>query len=336
MLNFHITYTGGTVKTTTIFLHSLVKDANVRYTLVANGCSRSERAWLERLCHHYPRLDLKVLPWPDIAAHGVSLNYLLGHSDEDYFSFMDSDIFALGEFIPRLEQNLAGATALFSCMPALAGHDTKPSEPVTRYHGKLWQTADGVVIGVTYLAVYERAALKECMERFALGFQPYLWAALPLAAQQAIAARGLRGQSYDTGKALNMVLGSEGRALRYCPLPELRHLGNLSWATNATQVASTRQGLNRFRANVRDWGWRQELTRATRAVMNRLFQRRDPHIGDYFRVALRELAAGRPAPPLPAHFSGDRGQTARQLMQEITQMFAEYRVLHESIGAERG
>jgi hypothetical protein len=330
MLNFHITYTGGTVKTTTIFLHSLVKDANVRYTLVANGCSRSERTWLERLCHHYPRLDLVILPWPDIVAHGVALNYLLGHSAGEHF--MDSDIFALGDFSTRLAPNLAEATALFSCMPTLIGHDSKPSGPHTRYHGNLWQTADGTVIGVTYMALYRRATLVECAERFGLGFQPYLWDALPPAAQQAIAARGLRGQSYDTGKALNMVLGGEGRALRYCPLPELRHLGNLSWATNATQVASTRQGLARFRANVRNWGWRQEMKRATRNVLRRLFRRRDPHIGDYFRVALRELAAGHPAPPLPTRFSGERGKAVRQLMQEVTQLCADYRALHESIG----
>jgi hypothetical protein len=333
MLNFHITYTGGTVKTTTIFLHSLVKDENVRYSLVANGCSRSERTWLERLCHHYPQCDLVILPWPDIVAHGVALNHLLSHSAGDHFSFMDSDIFALGEFSTRLEENLAGGTALFSCMPALVGHQAAPSTPPTSYHGNMWQTADGTVIGVTYLAIYERAALAACAERFALGFQPYLWDALPPAAQKVMEDRGMRGQSYDTGKALNIVLGSEGRALRYCPLPELRHLGNLSWATNATQVASARQGLARFRTNTRNWGWQREVTRALRNVLKRLLNRRDPHIGDYFRVALRELAAGRPAPPLPARFAGERGEAVRQLMQEITQLFADYHTLHESIGA---
>lgn len=115
-LCFHLIYTPGTVQPLRLLLYSLLKFSDCTFRLVANGCTRAERGDLQRLCAGNTRLSYIALPTPKIMLHGEALNYLQAQSQDQIFCFMDSDIYAVGEFLTTFLPCLDRYSAVFSGM----------------------------------------------------------------------------------------------------------------------------------------------------------------------------------------------------------------------------
>ena len=117
-MTFHIIYTPNSVQYLIHFIPSLLEYTTYHFCLVSNGCSPKERAILQKTTNEYERLSYYCFPTNQMQIHGKVLTHLQARCQEEYFCFMDSDIFAIAD-LQNLEQiikdkNLAG---LFSAMP---------------------------------------------------------------------------------------------------------------------------------------------------------------------------------------------------------------------------
>jgi hypothetical protein len=114
MFTFNIIYMPGTVKYLYFFVLSLLKWSDCSFRLVSNGCGPAEVNLLKQFCRQQPRLELCVLPFNRVIPHDQALAYLHALDQPDYFCFMDSDIFAKGDFLTPLVPHLNQHAALFS------------------------------------------------------------------------------------------------------------------------------------------------------------------------------------------------------------------------------
>ena len=247
-LTFHIIYTAGTVKPLQLLLYSLLKWSDCTFRLVANGCSRAEQATLQRLCASNPRLSCVTLPTQKVMVHGEALNYLQEQNQTDYFCFLDSDIYAVGEFLPTLLPDVSKVVGIFSA----ATFSDLPQDRVSPI-GEYMPIQQRVYIGTTFLAIYNNAVITETRRATGIGFTPCRWEALAELYQKPIAAMGAKRDYYDTAKLLNLMMHLSGHALQHQPCPTLRHIGGLS-RFSGTRPRSWWQ---RWRA----WGgrWRRKL-----------------------------------------------------------------------------
>jgi hypothetical protein len=69
------------------------------------------------------------------------------------------------------------------------------------------------------------------MDTLGVTFMDYLWEDLPVEHQHALEEFGLRAARYDTAKVLNLLLQHNGALLAYVSLPNLVHLGGVSFPT---------------------------------------------------------------------------------------------------------
>jgi hypothetical protein len=287
-LCFHIIYTPGTVKPLQLLLHSLLKWSDCTFHLVANGCTRPEMSALQQLCADNPRLIFSALPTKQTMVHGAALNYLQAQNQAQYFCFMDSDIYAVGEFMPTFLPLLVQYSALFSGMPLRYEQRglLLPQEQ-SFMAGPYTHTRDGLCLGTTFFAIYHNQALTELRRSTGIGFTKYRWAELPAPYQEALQALGLQSQLYDTAKLLNLALHLHGSALHYQPCPPLRHIEAVSRYLVLQQRAWWRQGRSLARRWYNQWrGQKQNLT----------YDAALP----YLSGLLLALANGRQAPKLPS------------------------------------
>jgi len=117
-ITFHIIYLPGTVQQLRFLVQSLLKwSAQCVFRLVTNGCSATEVRSLQALCTRDSRLTTAVLPTTKPMLHGEALNYLQAQTQDDYFCFMDSDIYAVDSFMPAFRPRLAQYSGIFSGIP---------------------------------------------------------------------------------------------------------------------------------------------------------------------------------------------------------------------------
>ena len=111
---FNIIFTPGTVKYLSLFLWSLLKWSDCSFRLVSNGCLPPERRYLKKLSRQNPRLEFWAIPTQNSKPHGLALNYLHAMTHSKHFCFMDSDIFATGDFIGPLARHQDQYAGIFS------------------------------------------------------------------------------------------------------------------------------------------------------------------------------------------------------------------------------
>lgn len=242
-LTFNIIFTTGTVAELRAFAWSILRHADCRLRLVANGLADAEENALRRFAGADARLLFHRHPGADMAEHGDVLNALLAAESGDTFAFMDSDVFACGPFLPAVESALEHATAVFSGVPvwATAADQIAEAGVSARYGGPQNHLPNGACLGTSYFAVYRTAPLRQFIATQGVGLEKVKHAdALSAAQRRQLAGLGGLGEGYETAKALNLLLVAAGHRLQVIELEGLCHVGGLSL------LAKKRRGGRRY------------------------------------------------------------------------------------------
>ncbi len=142
---------------------------------------------------------------------------------------MDSDIFATGEFLSDLSRDLNSADALFS-FPATWAFGDEMKSP----QWEMWDTGmsggigQGVYLGSTYFALYDRSILSPLIQEFAVDFRRYYWRQVPPRIQKELSQKRQVKAVYDTGQLVNILLGNRSCNLKIGKTFSLTHLGGMS------------------------------------------------------------------------------------------------------------
>ena len=308
---FHIIYTPGTVKPLQLFLHSLLKWSDCTFRLVDNGCRPDEGRMLQAFCNADARLSYLALPTKKLMVHSEALNYLQAQNQDDYFCFMDSDIYAIAPFMPDFVPVMDKYSGIFSGMPLRFPQSGLPlPQGKAFWAGPYTHTATGICAGSTFFAIYNNRVVTEIRRTTGIDFTKYRWEAIPPAYQAQIEALGLRHEIYDTAKVLNLVLHLHGYALHQQPCPPLRHIE----AVSRFEVIQSSSTWRKWRTRIRHWrrklmGQPVELTY-------------DPSLPHLARV-LQALAHGRRVPELPKT-STESDLWVAQTHRELLALHAEF------------
>ena len=225
---FNIVITPDTFTYLRPFTRSLLAESDVRFRLVANGCPAREVRALEAFASAEPRVTTLVLPNATMLTHGETLDAIYERCDDgDHFCFVDSDVMAKARFMPDFVAALSQFAVVTSCNPAWTDDVVLPAG-ARELVGRHATGSDGFVYGSSFLAVYRRAAVARVRERFGVSFLGYAHTQLPARARDRLVEMGRSFELYDTAKALNILLQSEGFAVRYADTPALVHIGGIS------------------------------------------------------------------------------------------------------------
>ncbi|NND03353.1 MAG: hypothetical protein HKN91_11255 [Acidimicrobiia bacterium] len=346
-LEFNIIYTPGTVRYLSFFVQSLLEWSDASYRLVSNGCGADEMTQLRQLCDQDRRLRFLAIPTRRVMEHGRALNYLQASTDSDHFCFLDSDIFATGEFLGVIESKLCSHRGVFSGSPiwVKSSDEVMPSD-FQGVQGHFNRTDTGVCLGVTYLAVYDNQLLTSVMQSTGIGFEEHLFSELPPLVQVRLATHDLNRFRYDTAKVLNILLSTSGEDLTYVDIPELCHIGGTSFA-----IASGRRpaSVKRRIGQSLDSPWTRPLIEAyTRRRALQAYRKRYQH-GPEAEFAMNSRQRLLHRNPVRQHFvhlvdalhNGHRLPTAPEIGdQEIAgnlQLAAEqYLDVYEKYGTQSG
>lgn len=310
---FHIVYTPGSVRPLLFLVHSLLQWSDCTFRLVANGCTRQEAQLLVDFCQHNPRLHFLRLPSARMMGHGPALNYLQAHNDGDYFCFMDSDIYAAGNFMPEFEPYLQDGSpvALFSGAPLeqpAEGWVMPDGYPLL--DGRFNRTKSGLCLGSTYFAIYNNQRVSALRRAIGIGFEGYHWEKIPVALQKQLTENGLVYPRYDTARVFNLFLHLQGATFLYQPSATLRHLGGVSRLTNVQTLSWVRQ----LKIYAKQWLKGERL---------RLSDQQFTPIELYFAEFFPALHHQRPLPALPVLEDATLLERVQRTTAELRQLHAE-------------
>jgi len=336
-LTFHIIYMPGIVRYMTLFLFSLLKWSDCSFRLVSNGCSPDELRHLRKLSDSDSRLELVVLPDNRLTRHGRALSYLWSLERSDYFCFMDSDIFASGEFLHELVPELSHHAGVFSGSPVWCSDEEQIlAERFQRMAGRYNRSDTGVCLGSTYVAMYDNRVLTSLIQSTGIDFRRYRWDGIPEEYQDQIADLGLKKKRYDTSKVLSLLLLAQGRGIIFKEVSSLHHIGGIDTgiaregdlfevrADSAQKRLHSLWSRMRRRAEQLQQFHRPSPARTERKVLRAKSEKK--HVTcRYFRQLLDALCEGRPSPSLPV--LGDAGIEKR--IQFVTESIVK---LHEEFG----
>jgi len=226
---FYIVYIGGTVAYLRPLTWSIARNTSCNLRLVANGCSHGEIALLEEMARREPRIDVSCVSIDRIMHHGQVLTLLQQREKSEYFCFLDSDIFATGNFMAELGPMAARHAAVFTANPIWAALEwqVEPRDSV-RMVGSYTRTWDGRVTGSAYFAMYRNDAVSQVVEQTGIGLSAYRWTEIHPTAQAILQDLGLSRERYDTGKVMNIMLRARGHSLTTCDCSAVWHLGGFS------------------------------------------------------------------------------------------------------------
>ena len=325
------------------FVWSLLKWTPASFRLVSNGCLPPEQRYLAKLCRQEPRLEFWAIPTKTSLPHGQTLNYLQALTQEDHFCFMDSDIFATGDFIAEMMPYRSDHAGIFGGMPiwVKAAEEVLPAG-FRSLTGMFNCTADGLPLGSTFFAVYNHHRLTDIMQSTGIGFEEYCWAEIPTSVQKQINSLGLAMDSYDTGKVLNLLLLSSGGTLINLELASLCHIGGTSFQVfNDHRPKSIKRKIVEMlpgpwlQCRVARWresrsiaGYQRGYAGAPEAefqlnVAQRM-SRRNP-VRQYFLRLLSTLFQGAPPPPPLVTGDEETDAKAREVRDHLLALFEEHR-----------
>ncbi len=345
-LQFNIVYTPGTVKYLSLFVHSLLKWSDCSYRLVSNGCLPAERRFLERMSRQSPRLEYWAIPTKHSVPHGQALNYLQGMCRSDYFCFMDSDIFATGEFLSQLAPYDHQYAGVFSATPVwLHAHDAVLPETFQIMSGLHTRTDHGVCLGSTYFAIYYNQTLSSLIQATGVGFEEYSWDEVPAQYQDQLTRMGLAKRAYDTGKLLNLLLIAHGEQLNFVNSPALCHIGGTSFVALYDAMPETwkarlvsrlihtglqpllRPILERRRSRAAYRAYRTLSPAEYRAIVSQRQRQRDPTRRYFFKL-LGALFDDEPLPEVPSIGDVEIEARIELATREIIALYEEFGQKH--------
>lgn len=231
-MTFNIIYTPGTVRYLSCFIWSLLKHTRkpLRFRLISNGCHPKEQSFLASMCRQESRLEFYSIPNKKMLPHGLVLNYLQSKNRKEHFCFMDSDIFATGNFISDIDFRSSEYAGIFSGMPVWVRSDEQIFPPgFCSLTGMFNRNEAGLPLGSTFFAIYSNKILTEIMQSTGIGFEGYHWNEIPFTIQRDLAALDFKIKTYDTGKVLNLMFISREYELKNIDLHSICHVGGSSF-----------------------------------------------------------------------------------------------------------
>jgi len=176
-VTFNIIYTPNTIQHLSFFIWSLLDNSKLSFRLVSNGCSKKEILELKEICSLSSRLSFFNFPSSRMQTHGIVLNILYHFNKEDYFCFMDSDIFAtkpIPDFLLLFESS--NLSASFSALPIwVRKRDLIVKSHFNVMFGTNNQTNDNRTLGSSYFAIYKYLDLCEIIKEYKVGFERIRW-----------------------------------------------------------------------------------------------------------------------------------------------------------------
>ncbi|MCF8238483.1 MAG: hypothetical protein K9I85_10035 [Saprospiraceae bacterium] len=310
-MQFNIIYTPYTVRQLNLFLISLIRNTSVQLRLVSNACPPDEVALLHGLAALAPeRVSVLVHPTSDMLPHPVLLNELQEMETGKYFAFMDSDILAMSDIQPFLEDLLQENAAVFSGSPVWADSPVLSNDH-PKAGGRFMVTEDGFCLGGTYFAIYRNAEISEIRNNSGMTFSNYEWAAIPSDIQHIIRQMGIQKERYDNGKVLNILLQHAGYRCVYTEEGPILHYG----------------GLSRYLTVLS----RQEKAMAYHKA-HRGGQEKMRLQAEYLAQALLAIQQDKPVPKMPLSAASDTSKTIRKSLDHCIQLRQHYRTALQQIG----
>ncbi len=308
-LVFNIVWTGEVFHHLRWFLFTLLDNTECRYRFLANNCTPQSEAEMRTFAAERPDRIVEVLecPYGWMVPHGTALDVAFDQRhDGEFFCFIDADIKARGPFVADFLRSLENADALTSGVEVWTDVNTlRPEEP--GIGGRHFYDHDGFVFGSPHLAMYRRDALVDTRERWDIGFHVASKKDMSEIAWNRLVELGRDKWVYDTAKVLNILLQADGHTLVHEEHAALLHIGGLSHYlappeidfTDADAVAGrgTPQWIN------------GDAVIADRAA-----------VAEFTAAMLKELAAGRVAPEIPAGAEGAVVDKLRSVRLEMIDM----------------
>lgn len=332
---FNVVFVSGTVERLLPFTLSLLQQsAAARFRLVDNGCSASDEHLLRMAKERFERLSYFRTPGDSPIEHGAALNAVYHAFEEPYFAMIDSDVCASGEFLTELVPLPRGCVARFSASPVWATDDDTVAVPGCTWIGARQRVLHtGSVVGNTYFAIYDRAALEAVWARAPLGFQVQDRYMLSPELRRDLGARGWGFTTFDTSRLLNLLLLIEGGRLENCEIPTLHHVGGFSGVARRRITESPPELLTRLLKIIRSgdkarslriWdGFRHRvfMRRSRRRPAHREMNERRRLVSEHLSDVLRVLSSGDAVPSLPATGSSQVDTKLAALVKTLEQMY---------------
>lgn len=224
-LNFHIIYTPLSFSKLKLAIDSLLAYTQYHYTLVANGMEYSEICEMNNYVSTNKRLQLIDLPGNVTIPHGTALNHLFNLSNEPYFCFMDSDVFAFNDFTNYLEPLIHENNVVTSCKPI----EWLLKDSPKGYRGHCTVSPSGKEIAMTYFSVYKRETAEKTLNEYGISFERYMrQSQIPEKALSKLSESDKHTYKFNTAKLLNILQAYDGQKLAYKEFEGLIHLGGVS------------------------------------------------------------------------------------------------------------
>lgn len=228
-LKFHIIYTPYTVDLLAFFVWSLLKYSECTFCLVSNACTEQEDQFLQILADTEERLSFLKLPNEEVWKHGKVLNFLYERENSDYFSFMDSDIFAIRPFMSQFLPLIQTHVSVSSCSSLwMREKDKVLPKGLNLLSGRYHKTKQGICLGSTYFAIYNLKRINALSNFSDIDFQKKVWEDLSIKQQSIFTNPNFRPIKFDTAKLLNLLLANEKEKLCFAENNSLIHFGGFS------------------------------------------------------------------------------------------------------------
>ena len=303
---FNIVWTGTVFPYLRPFVASQLAHSDARFRFVLNACAAEQVPLIEQFAAHHPDQVVEILDVSAdrMVAHGEALERVRASRDDgEYFCLIDSDIRASGPFVADFSTILSGGAAGVTAGRSIWAETNVIPDGHIGVNGEYFYSADGFLFGSPHFAMYRRAAIDEVAERWGVGFA----SAGPDLSDDAKARLEAAGQSYwlyDTGKLVNAFLQLAGHRLIHEEHPHLLHVGGMSHYLSPPDRATT-EG----REQNPEWAtWdpdRLEVAQLCAAV-------------------LVEVAAGRPAPEVPAGLDDRMANSLSEVRRELIELVARF------------
>lgn len=224
-LRFFVIYTPNSFHLLQFAIKTLVQFSEFKYSLVGNGVSQEELDDIKQFCQQNPRLNWIDLPGNVVVPHGTALNHLFNTTDDEYFCFADSDVFATGAFTDELIPLVKAHDVFSSCKPI----EWLVQDAVQGYRGHCTTSPSGKPVSMTYFSTYKRARVNTILKKYNISFERYMRREqVPAPVAQMLSDQDQHTWKFNTAKLLNIVQAYQGQSFAYQEFEHLIHLGGVS------------------------------------------------------------------------------------------------------------
>jgi len=230
-IQLNVLFVPGTVHRLAPFILSILESSPAcSLRLVSNACHVDEDRILNDVACTDQRLSFVRIGTQRPLSHGSALTMLQKQETSPVFAFMDSDIFATGDFLQELNWSPSRSSALFSCPPVWSNPELEQlPEGFGVLSGVYNQLHDGFCVGSSYFAMYDNNLLTQCMKQTGVSFEYSRWTQLSEQLRRELKQAGKQLLIYDTGKLLNILLQLRcGADLGFRRTGTLEHIGGIS------------------------------------------------------------------------------------------------------------